>query len=744
MPPDSRTKSCSCLPFSSEPASLAISTISIMSDTDKYPCILLAFVIFLSYRRGGGFIEIDLDITDTTQHHTRRIQYCLDRNSTVQNNLKRCSAFLDTGRDIPVQGSYPAHAALCICQATNVSTPRTSYLAAIANSPNMVHFSSPTSDPQTAARDIRAWEHIHQQIVTQDARTPLSHIELVKPRDDPALHRLSSVPLPRPQADDFPSLFQRVVQEHSEDNAIESWDKHLTYSELESASTIIAVTLHRLGVKRGDIVIVALKWSSWAPVCALAIFKAAAAFCFIDPDESIERVDWFLNAVKGRFVLCDAASLGRLSTSSAQVISVQSLSLDNAEPSLQPQHQEIFAKDIAFVLFTSGSTGPPKTVLTSQQALSAGAEHQARALGINEHSRVLGEGPLFFAGVLPKLLFSLAVGACLCIPKHSQSIVEAANELRTNFMSIFVGAADRIDPLHLKTRHTVCIGAEAVPSSTAMLWGRHHSLRIAYGASEMNGVVWGGPWDDEKSPRNVGRSAAHRVWIVDPCNHDRLMPLGWPGEVLVQSVALASGYLDNEIASARAFPRTPAWYHAAAKPRVPTTSTLEETGELPVRWYKTGDMGYVNPTTLSLEVLGRIDQLQLALPGGRVDVTALEEAAQEAVGRPLGIAVQLGVPLGESVPRLFAFLASRHDSGQVPRVRVSASGVVQDASLRRALLAAWPRDTCIGPEYVVMVEGLPRVHTGKIWRHLLREWISTHTAEQLMPWQLIDGRTGRL
>lgn len=110
--------------------------------------------------------------------------------------------------------------------------------------------------------------------------------------------------------------------------------------------------------------------------------------------------------------------------------------LESPASSSKHEHQEARAEDLAYVLFTSGSTDKAKTVLTSQQALAAGALHQARALGMSDHSRVLGDGPLYFARVMPKLLCSIVIGACLCTPQSSQGIVEAANQLRTDFLML--------------------------------------------------------------------------------------------------------------------------------------------------------------------------------------------------------------------------------------------------------------------------------------------------------------------
>lgn len=591
-----------------------------------------------------------------------------------------------------------------------------------------MRFSSPAGGH--AETETIALDYIYQQLVTQGKEASLSCVELVNLEDDMLVHRLTEAPLPRLEHDTYLSLFREVVQHLSGDIVIEAWDKSFTYSQLDATSTAFANVLRSLlGVKRGETVFIALEWSSWAPVCVLGIFKAGAAFFFIDPQETTEKIDWHISQANARLILCDSGHQQRLFASLAQVVAVQSFPLHNQTASLESQPPEASGVDLAYIVFTSGSTGGiggPKTVLVSQQALAAGVAHQGRIMGMSERSRVLGGGPLHFAG--SKLVLSLAVGACLCIPQPSQGAVEAANRLRTDFLLLPAGAGYHIDPTRFTTRQAICIGAEVVPQSMAALWGRHHSLRVVWGATEMIGRTCGRPWEIATSSRDIGHSAAHRFWIVDPADHNRLMPLGWPGEVLVQSIALASGYLGNEAATANAFPGRPAWYPS-------TISAFAEACDAPVRWYKTGDMGQLDPVTLTLTLIGRIDALQLALPGGRIDVTALEARVQGVAGISDDVVVQLGTPRGERTPRVIAFLAKR-DRAAPPEVRISGSGVVQDDTLRRRLWKACTRGGRVGPEYVVVVQSLPGLPTGKIWRLLFREWVEMHTLEQLAPWQL--------
>lgn len=76
---------------------------------------------------------------------------------------------------------------------------------------------------------------------------------------------------------------------------------------------------------------------------------------------------------------------------------------------------------------------------------------------------------------------------------------------------------------------------------------------------------------------NIGRAVGSRVWIVDAADHNKLVPIGATGELVIEGPLLARGYFGNSEATSRAFAIDPAW------------STLVSPNES-LRVYKSGDI----------------------------------------------------------------------------------------------------------------------------------------------------------
>lgn len=84
---------------------------------------------------------------------------------------------------------------------------------------------------------------------------------------------------------------------------------------------------------------------------------------------------------------------------------------------------------------------------------------------------------------------------------------------------------------------------------------------------------------EHDSAATIGKGMACHTWIVDPRDHNRLVPVGAVGELIIQGFSIADGYLHNALATSKVFINPPSW-------------TVEvSTGSIPdTRFYKTGDL----------------------------------------------------------------------------------------------------------------------------------------------------------
>lgn len=128
-------------------------------------------------------------------------------------------------------------------------------------------------------------------------------------------------------------------------------------------------------------------------------------------------------------------------------------------------------------------------------------------------------------------------------------------------------------------------------------------MHSGYGPTECSVAATGDPnLVRESDPANVGRSVGGLCWIVNVGDHDKLVPTGAVGELLISGPIVARGYLDNPEQTARSFIDAPSWCRGSSE------SLFSQQ-----RFYKTGDIARLNSNG-TLSILGRKD-FQVKFPG---------------------------------------------------------------------------------------------------------------------------------
>jgi non-ribosomal peptide synthetase component F len=166
-------------------------------------------------------------------------------------------------------------------------------------------------------------------------------------------------------------LFAVQVERSPEAEAVVFGGERLTYRELDHRSNRLARHLIRCGVRPGALVGVCLERSAGLIVTLLAILKAGAAYLPIDPASPAERLRWMLwmLADTGVRVAIDEGTLEAAPPSLTRVrldrLDLVDLEGESGEP-LEPVGTD---GDMAYVMYTSGSTGLPKGVAVAQRSI---------------------------------------------------------------------------------------------------------------------------------------------------------------------------------------------------------------------------------------------------------------------------------------------------------------------------------------------------------------------------------------
>ena len=469
--------------------------------------------------------------------------------------------------------------------------------------------------------------------------------------------------------------------------ALSDGRQRLDYAGLQQTVTRMAGWLQGQGVGGGQCVAIETERSLQGVLHILAVLVAGAYYLPLEPAWPAERRHDLLTRAEPALVLCDPAS------SSARG-PWPSASLEQAvrDAELPFQAPQLTDRHLAYLLFTSGSTGAPKGVLVEHGALRNYARSASAALGLQAGMRLALTSPLSVDLGHTLLFGAWQVGAEL--------VIAAAHDLADGAAFSRFLVRERPDvakfvPSHLAALleghtpplpGTLILGGEATPRRLVeQLFARSPDLRLFnhYGPTETTvGVLFhplraDAPDRDERVPLS-GVLDGNRVYLLD--HRLRLVPTGAVGELYIGGAQLCRGYLGE--ASAERF--------------------IDDPFLAGQRLYRSGDLGRYRAEG-GLQLIGRQDH-QIKLRGQRIELGEIEAALLALPGVEQAVA-RLWSP-GEGAASLIAYVVLGADA---------ADGALEQ--LPQALAARLPEALC--PARLLPMPSLPRLANGKVERAAL-------------------------
>ena len=586
-------------------------------------------------------------------------------------------------------------------------------------------------------RLLQQLETVSSQLIDESGQRTLLRDLLIIGQDDVRQIREWTSDVPQSLKACIHDLVREKCIQQPHLPAVCAWDGDFTFGQLDVRAEQLARYLASLGVaeKPETVVGVCMEKSKWAVVAMLAILKVGGTVTLLGTQHPLARIKGILHDTAATVVLVDARNAERLSEVAQNGVTLTKVDLSlfaQLPEQTKPVSTKVHPNHAAFVVYTSGSTGLPNGVILEHTALCTSFRAHGKVYNMGQDTRTLQFAAYTFDVAIQDIFTTLYHGGCVCIPSEDErvnNLAAAMNRMQVNFANLTPTVAALLQPVEVPTLERLALGGEPVKSEILDLWTDHVELLNIYGVAECAiNCSCSRPIksNTEGQAANIGFPIGSRLWVADASNYHRLVPIGAPGELLVEGPLLARGYLNNKEKTIAAFVAEPAF-----------VSQLGLHSEIGHRMYRTGDLVRQNVDG-SLTFLGRRDN-QIKIRGQRVEVGEIEQWVAQLLPRVRIAAVTLLQRDGGQ-----ASLALVVDFGEDTPKSVLPSGLLPPSSeleeafhkLQASLIEVLPR--YMVPSIYVPLAQLPLNSSGKLDRRAVQDFVASLTKEQLQAYLSSD------
>ncbi|MFI7356359.1 amino acid adenylation domain-containing protein [Streptomyces avidinii] len=588
-----------------------------------------------------------------------------------------------------------------------------------------LEYASDLFDEGTARRLLDRLVHLIGAVV-RDPQIPVSALDVLLPGEEADLLEHWQGASVAPDARTVHRAFEEQAAAHPDRPAVLCAGRGTTYAELDARAELFAGRLRTLGVRPGEAVAVLMDRSADLVAACLGILKAGAAYLPLDARAPGARTEAVIAASGAAVLVTDVPEGEPLPAGPRHVLRPDAVPADGAAEAATAGHPDA----LAYLMYTSGSTGAPKGVAVSHREVVALATDRRWRGGA--HERVLFRSPHAFDASTYELWVPLLNGGLVVVAPPGDLDVDGLARLMTEekvtgtFLTatLFNVLADRCLPA-LADLHEVMTGGEAASPSMVRRVREacpRTTVTNAYGPTETTtfaATFAVGPGQDAPDGQvPIGRPLdGTQLHVLD----DRLglAAPGVIGELYIAGAGLAQGYLGRAALTAERF---------VACPYGPPGARMYRTGDL-ARWNTDGQIEYLGRADRQVKIRGlRIEpgEIEHALAGhpavGQAAVTVVDTAAGRALA---GYAVPAEGAPAPTPQELREHLRARLPDYMVPTTLtlldafpVTANGKTDLAALpapdpaaagaaaarqeprtddERALCAIWERVLGVGP-----------------------------------------------
>ncbi|WP_284166140.1 non-ribosomal peptide synthetase, partial [Frigidibacter sp. SD6-1] len=454
-------------------------------------------------------------------------------------------------------------------------------------------------NPATVERFCRDYVRLVDAVLAAP-ETPLHALPLLDEADLDRLAGWNLTDTALPEEDAIAAFEQRAA-ERPEATALRWNDLAISYHALDAQANRLAHALIAAGVRPGALVALGTGRGPDHVAAMIAVNKAGAAYVMLPLDAPAERLAYILADTGAAHVIgAPAPHWG-----AAVVIDPAAAGFPETPPAVP-------RPDLAYVVYTSGTTGQPKGSMNSHSGIANMSIWYADACGIGPGTRVSVVANIAFDGILPEIWPALMRGAELVlvpddILRDPWALADHLARTRVEVLYLPMGYLDTLATTGFAWPDSLKIVVAGGDRMKRYLLPPDLGLPLLniYGPSETQSISTAeriGP--EHQGPVTIGRPIPNvRIHLLD----DFLNPLppGAVGEVCIAGAGLGQGYLNRPALTAERF---------MPDPFGPPGSRL----------YRTGDLGRFLPDG-RIDFLGRADG-QLKIRGFRVELAEIESA----------------------------------------------------------------------------------------------------------------------
>ena len=446
------------------------------------------------------------------------------------------------------------------------------------------------------------------QTLLEQSTQPLVTLNLLPEAEIQQLQQWNQTAVDYPLQQNLVSLFEQQAAQTPEHIAAVFETQALSYRELNQKANQVARLLQAHLGNGKHLIGLCVERSLDMLMGVLGILKAGAAYVPLDPNYPTKRLAWMLEDSQISLLLTQRHLQTLFEPHLTQ------LHLDDwgmfQQQANNNLNQVIVPEQLAYVMYTSGSTGQPKAVMIQHRSVINLSYAQIAAFQISANSCILQFASFSFDAAVSEILTALLSGARLQLVSKdtllSMDAFVSASQTVTHF-TLPPSYLANLPQDALPNCHTLVTAGEALPLPLLQQWAAKVRLLNAYGPTETTVCASIAECNAAQSLVHIGQAMANtRIYILD--ERQQPLPIGVAGELCIAGIGLAQGYRQRPKLTAEKF----------------LDVVLFGQRE---RIYRTGDHARWLPNGM-LEYLGRGDQ-QVKLRGFRIELGEIEATLRQ-------------------------------------------------------------------------------------------------------------------